>query len=150
MRTNDWVGELDFLHKISFVDFVVVVSKWNGWGVQVRVHRGFSVTCNHSRVHGGSSHSGLSATAKINSWSWTFYSRGWYSVSDALCFQPNSPGNYKFNTFSYFFCIFLSDTAHDNTLFTPKRALSSTTPSIHLHVIIAPFLYYLVKSKSSV
>lgn len=48
---------------------------------------------------------------------------------------------------SYFFSIFLSHTVHDNTLFTPKQALSSTTPSIHLHNYLfshtmLPFLHF--------
>ena len=59
-------------------------------GVQVRVYRGFCVTCNHSRVHGRSSYSGLSATVEINPWPRAFYPRGRSRVSYALCFFPNA------------------------------------------------------------
>lgn len=66
-------------------------------GVQVRVYRGFPVTCNHSRVHGRSSHGGLSAAAKIDSRPWAFHPCRRSRIRYALCFYPNSPGIlYKF------------------------------------------------------
>lgn len=88
-----------------------------GMNAQVRIHRGFPVTCNHSRVHGRSSHSGLSATVKVHSWASTFHPRRRSRLSATLRFYANSRGTYvqhcdprTLSCSAFFFC-FLPSTS---------------------------------------
>lgn len=62
--------------------------------MQVRVYRGFPVTCSHSRVHGRSSYGGLPAAVKIDSRSWAFHPCRRCRISHPLCFHPSSSGTY--------------------------------------------------------
>lgn len=61
-------------------------------GLQAGFYRGFSITCNDSRVHGRGSHGGVPAATKRDSWAWPFHQCDRRCVSYAFCLQPNTWG----------------------------------------------------------
>lgn len=85
----------NFVYLIIYI-YIYIDRGWEN-GLQVRVYRGFPVTCINSRVHGRSSNRGLPATAKIDSGTGEFYPRRRSCLCVAICFQPNTWGQHFFS-----------------------------------------------------
>lgn len=61
--------------------------------LQVRVHSGFSISCNHSGIHGRSCNSGVPSTTQRNSRTWAFHHFYWSCICHGVCLYSDPKSN---------------------------------------------------------